>query len=102
MLRAGELQLAEMQVTIYEMQSGFPQAIGFAVTDADGSFQLVTNEARGALLLQPGSYRCTVASVGSPVRIPPVLTQPETTPLQVTWAASDTQLNLEVPFRLTP
>lgn len=101
-LRAGELKLAEMQVTVYEMQTGTPQPIGFAVTAADGSFQLVTNEARGALLLQPGSYRCTIESAGSPVRIPPVLLKPETTPLQVNWAASDTQLNLEVPFRLSP
>jgi uncharacterized iron-regulated membrane protein len=101
-LRAGELQLAEMQVTVYEMQSGFPQAIGFAVTAADGSFQLVTNEARAALQLQPGLYRCTVESAGSPVRIPPALMKPETTPLQVTWAATDTELKLEVPFRLMP
>jgi|GEM_PF-339276 len=99
-LRSGEHSLAEMQVTIYDMQTGTPQPIGFAVTGDDGSFQLVTNEARAALQLPAGSYRWTLESAGSPVSVPPALMKPETSPLQLTWHASDNQLRLEVPYRL--
>ena len=98
-LRSGEHLLAEMQLTIYEMQASGLQPIGFAVTAADGSFQLVTNEARAPLQLKPGAYRCTLESAGSPLRVPPALARPETTTLQVNWAATDTELRLEVPFR---
>ena len=101
-LRSGEQTLAEMQVTLYDMQTGTPQPIGFAVTGGDGTFQLVTNEARAALQLPAGSYRWTLESAGSPVRIPAVLTKPETSSLQVVWKPSDTELRLDLPFRLAP
>ncbi|WP_254509517.1 hypothetical protein [Anatilimnocola floriformis] len=101
-LRAGGDLLADMQITVHQADGGSFRPLGFAVTGADGSFQLVTNEARGALVLQPGLYHCTLESAGSPARIPPVLTKPETTPLRATWAASDSILLLEVPYRLLP
>ncbi len=97
MLRAGGQPLSEVQVTVHQSEAGGWQPIGFGVATTDGSFELVTNGARGPLALAPGEYRCTLESVGAPVRLASDLTQPSTTPLKVVWSASDSRLNLEIP-----
>jgi hypothetical protein len=101
-LRAGGDVLAEVQVTVHQQDGAALKPIGFAVTGTDGSFQLVTNEARAALQLQPGDYCFTLESAGSPARIPPALAKAETTPLKRKWTAGDASLNLDVPFRVLP
>ena len=102
MLRAGGEQLAEMQLTLHQFENGTLRPVGFAVTGMDGSFELVTNEAKGALQLPPGLYRCTLESAGSPLKIPPALASAESTPLRVTWPTSDGSLNLDVQQQLGP
>ena len=101
-LRAGGDVLAEVQVTVHQQDGAALKPIGFAVTGADGTFQLVTNEARAPLLLAPGEYRCTLESAGSPARFPPALSKAETTPLAVKWSAGDTTLNLDLLYRVLP
>ena len=61
---AGDL-LSEVQVTVHQAEFGVWQPIGFAVTTGDGSFELVTSGAKGALWLSPGEYRCTLESAGA-------------------------------------
>lgn len=101
-LRAGGEVLAEVQVTVHQLDVAGPRPIGFAVTGADGTFQLVTNRAREALQLPPGDYCFTLESAGSPARIPVTLARAETTPLKRKWSASDASLTLEVEQRLLP
>jgi hypothetical protein len=96
-LRSGGAPLGDIQVTVHEADGSAWRAVGFGVTAADGTFELVTNGAAGPLWLSPGEYRCTLESVGAPVQIPKVNTLPDTTPLTVTWSVGDLSLNLEIP-----
>jgi len=99
-LHAGDDYLSDIQVTVHKVDGSSLQPIGFAVTAADGSFELVSNGAKGALWLSPGEYRCTLESAGAPVQIPKEYAQPDTTPLKVSWSAGDDELNLEIPALL--
>jgi uncharacterized iron-regulated membrane protein len=101
-LRAGGDLLSEVQITIHHREGVAWQPLGFAVTASDGTFELVTNRAEGPLRLAPGEYRCTLESVGAPVRVPKEYSQPETTPLIVQRSAGDTVLELVIPARLLP
>jgi hypothetical protein len=96
-LRAGGNPVSDIQITVYEADGEAWRAMGFGVPGADGAFELVTNGAAGALWLPPGEYRCTLESVGAPVRIPKEYAQVETTPLTVSWSESDEMLTLEIP-----
>jgi hypothetical protein len=99
-LRIGGELLSEIQVTVHEVEGTSMQAVGFGVTDRDGLFELVTNGAHGPLILPPGEYRFTLESAGAPVQIPKEYTQPDTTPLKVSWSGGDDDLNLDVPISL--
>ena len=100
-LRVGSELLSDFQVTIHEVKGTSAEPVGFGVTRADGSFQLMTNGAQGPLWLSPGEYRCTLESAGAPLVIPKQYTQATTTPLQVTWSTDDENLELTVPaFKL--
>jgi hypothetical protein len=101
-LRSGSNVLAEVQVTVHRQEGMGYVPIGFAVTRDDGTFQLVTNEAREPLRLVPGEYRCTLESAGSPAKFPPMLARAETTPLQVHWTSTDETLDLNVPYKVLP
>ena len=96
-LHAGDDFLSEFQVTVHEVEGSSTRPIGFGVTGPDGSFELVTNGAHGALWLSPGEYRCTLESAGAPVQFPKEYAQPNTTPLKISWSAGDEELDLEVP-----
>jgi hypothetical protein len=93
---------SDIRVTIHRVDGTASEPIGFGVTANDGTFQLVTNEARGPLRLSPGEYLCTLESVGSPIRIPREYTKPGSTPLKVSWSAADKSLDLDVPEASTP
>ena len=99
-LRAGGEPTQEIQVTVHFMKDGTTRPIGFGVTAADGSFQLVEIAAKGPLALPPGDYRFTLESAGSPVQIPPEYAEPNTSPLTVSWSLADSRLVLELPNRL--
>ena len=101
-LRASGAPLGEVQVTVHQVAGSAIQPVGFGVSSRDGSFALVTNGAAGPLHLAPGEYRCTLESAGAPVKIPQEYTQAETTPLKISWTASDGGLNLEVPIPHIP
>lgn len=100
-LRSGGELLSEIQVTVYRVEGDSKSPVGFGVTAPDGSFQLVTNGAKGPLWLSPGEYCCTVESAGAPVQFPQEYAQPSTTPLKISCSASDATLNLEAPLRPT-
>lgn len=96
-LRAGGEFLAEIQITIYQVDGNSFRPVGFGVTDREGWFELVTNGAKGPLWLSPGDYRCTLESAGAPVEIPKEYAQPATTPLKVSWSAGSSELDLDIP-----
>lgn len=96
-LHAGGERLADIQLTIHEVEGSTTKPIGFAQTRTDGTFNLVTNGAMGPLRLDAGEYLCTIESAGSPVQIPPELMKAKTTSLKVTWTDSDRMLDLNVP-----
>ncbi|HEY2253097.1 MAG TPA: hypothetical protein VGH74_18620 [Planctomycetaceae bacterium] len=99
-LSAGGDVLAEIQVTIHQVEGGSPRSIGFGVTDRDGWFELVTTGARGPLWLAAGEYRCTLESAGAPIEIPKEYARAETTPLKVSLSADGSELDLEIPTAL--
>ena len=92
---------SDIQVTVYQLEGGKPKPIGFGVTTNDGSFRLVTNMAAGALWLSQGDYRCTLESVGVPIRVPKEYASAETTPLKVSLSGGGESLDLEVPSQPT-
>lgn len=96
-LHSGSVMLSDIQVTVHQVEGSTSTPIGFGVAGADGSFQLAVNEAKGPLTLVPGEYRCTLESVGAPVVILKEYTKPDTTPLKITWSASDRKLDLDIP-----
>jgi hypothetical protein len=95
-LRYGDKPLSDIRVTVNRVDKSSVQSIGFGITATDGTFQLVTNGAHGALRLSPGEYRCTLKSVGAQVRIPNEYAQVNLTPLKVSWSVGDKSLDLEV------
>lgn len=97
-VRAGELLLAEIEVTVYRLHEGDWELVGTGITNHQGEFALLQPQARGALWLPPGEYRATIASHGAdPVRFPKEFRAPEDTPLIFTWSADQQQLTLDVP-----
>lgn len=66
------------------------------MTAADGSFRLATDLDVEPLWLEPGDYRVTLESVGSPVAIPAEYGDVDRTPLRIHWN-DDEQLSLNVP-----
>jgi hypothetical protein len=94
-LRYGGKLLGDIQVTVHQVDGNSTQPIGFGVTANDGSFRLVKNNASGALWLSAGEYRCTLESAGAPIRVAKVYTKADTTPLKITWSASDKSLDLD-------
>ncbi len=96
-LHAGVAMLSDIQVTVHQVEGSSSKPIGFGVVGVDGSFQLALNEAKGPLTLAPGEYRCTLESVGAPVVILKEYTQPDTTPLKITWSTGDCKLDLDIP-----
>ncbi|UUO07602.1 hypothetical protein M4951_04670 [Blastopirellula sp. J2-11] len=87
--------LGEMQVNVYRSDAA-DKPLGFGVTAADGSFELVQPAAVGPLQLEPGKYRFTVESVGSPVVLPKKYASSKTTPLEVDLQP-DQPLELDIP-----
>jgi len=98
LLHAGSTGLAEIQLTIHPGDGSGP--LGFAPTGMDGTFELLTNQARGPLRLPPGDYRVTLESIGSPVVIPEKFTRPDSTPLKFTWNGSEKLLDLDAPLTI--
>lgn len=96
-LRCGGELLGETQVNVYRLEGTSLQLAGFGVTNLDGSFELVTNGAKGALRLTPGEYRFTLESAGAPFQFSHEYTQADSTPLKVSWSAGDVDLKLEIP-----
>jgi hypothetical protein len=88
--------LAEVQVTLHRQEGSSWQYVGFADTTTDGTFELVTRGAAGPLVLPPGEYRATLESVGAPIQIPPVYTQPDSSPLAIRWSGNEGKLELQL------
>jgi len=89
--------LSEIQVTVHQRQGTDFQPIGFGVPSARGEFRLVANGASGPLVLEPGEYRCTLESIGAPLQIPGEYTKADTSPLKISWSASDRTLDINLP-----
>lgn len=94
-LRIDGLVLSEIQLTVHRMDGNSTEPIGFGLTMADGTFELLQPGAVGPLWLAPGEYRITLESIGPPIAIPREYTLAETTPLKASWTANDDVLKLE-------
>lgn len=97
-LRAGSETLSDMQVTIHRIEGHDYFPVGFAVTKSDGTFELVSNDAEGPLVLTEGAYCCTLESAGAPYQFPMQFSKASTTPLKVNWTGTDDKLDIQVPI----
>jgi hypothetical protein len=88
--------VANIRVTVNCVNRKGVKPVGYGVTEADGTFQLVTHGGRAGLKLAPGDYCCTLKSIGSSVRIPNHYAEVNTTPLKVSWSEGDSRLDLQV------
>jgi hypothetical protein len=95
-LRFNDEPVANIRVTVNRVDPKGIQVVGYGLTEADGTFQLVTHAGRAGLKLTRGNYCCTLKSMGASVRIPNHFAEVNTTPLKVSWSDRDTSLNLEV------
>jgi hypothetical protein len=93
--------MSEVQLTVHQPAGTGWEAIGFGVATTDGSFELVTRGAAGPLALAPGTYRCTLESVGAPLAIAPQYTEPAATPLEIVWPTADGRLTIDIPAQKT-
>jgi hypothetical protein len=75
--------IPDVQVTVYPAVSG--ESLGYAVTRADGSFELIAADSSGPLELERGSYVVTLESVGAPTDLPRAYMHRESTPLRIDW-----------------
>jgi hypothetical protein len=94
-LSIGDELLSDIQLTVHHVEGQETKPIGFAVTDVDGAYQLMTNGAHGPLHLGAGEYRFTLESAGAPFKKD--YSDPQKTPLKVTWSGDETILTLQVP-----
>jgi hypothetical protein len=95
-LRFNDEPVANIRVTINRIDPKGVKPVGYGVTEADGTFQLVTHAGRAGVKLTPGNYCCTLKSMGGSIRIPNHYAEVNTTPLKVSWLETDTSLNLKV------
>jgi predicted small lipoprotein YifL len=94
-LRLGDQPLRDVQIHVH--QPGVPHPIGFGVSTEGGAFELFQPGAKGPLHLQPGEYSFTLEPLGpESIPLPRAVTLPAQTPLQRTWTADDTQLELTI------
>ncbi len=94
MLSTDRNPIPDVQVTVYSATSG--ERLGYAITGADGSFQLLTADTSGPLVLDPGSYVVTLESVGAPTDFPTAYLDRKSSPLRIDLHEGD-QLELNVP-----
>jgi hypothetical protein len=95
-LRFNDEPIANIRVTVNRIDRKGVKPVGYGVTEADGTFQVVTQGGRAGLKLTPGDYCCTLKSMGASVRIPNHYAEVNTTPLKVSWSEGDTRLDLQV------
>jgi len=95
-LRFNNEPVANIRVTVNCVDRKGVKPVGYGVTEADGTFQLVAHGGRAGLKLAPGDYCCTLKAMGASVRIPNHYAEVNTTPLKVSWSEGDTSLDLEV------
>lgn len=96
-LRSGDVRLAEIQLTIHQLSGSTYVPLGFGTTRSDGTFELVTNGAKGPLRLNAGQYKCTMESIGSPLTIPVQYRTPFESTLTLTWKPEQRLIDLDVP-----
>ena len=101
-LKVGGQLLSDIQVTVHRVDGDTIESIGFGTTDNDGVFELVTNGAKGPLWLEEGEYRFTLESAGAPVQFSPEYALPTKTPLRVSWAGSEQDLELTASLAEAP
>ena len=95
-LRQAHEPLGNTRVTVNRVVKNSIESIGFGVSDADGTFQLVTGADGRGLRLPAGDYCFTLKSVGAQVRIPNEYAQVNLTPLRLSWLGGDQHLELEM------
>ncbi|WP_425618881.1 hypothetical protein NA78x_002600 [Anatilimnocola sp. NA78] len=95
-LRSASGGLSDVQISVY--RTGDFQQVGFAVTKADGAFELLLPGATGPLHLPAGEYAFTLESVSpAPIHLPRETSDPQRTPLRKTWSTNEQTLELAIP-----
>lgn len=95
-LVAGDVPLPDFEVKVHDAAD--LNLLGFGTTGSDGRFQLVQSKGDGPLLLTPGNYVMTLASIGPAApRISQAYTNASKSSLKVTWKSEDKSLDLKIP-----
>lgn len=95
-LVAGDVPLPDFEVKVHDATD--LNLLGFATTGSDGRFQLVQSKGDSPLVLTPGNYVVTLASIGPAApRISQAYTNASKSSLKVTWKPEDKSLDLKIP-----
>lgn len=95
-LVAGDVPLPDFEVKVHDAAD--LKLIGFGTTGNDGRFQLVQSKGDAPLVLTPGNYVMTLASIGPAApRISQAYTNASKSSLKVTWKSEDKSLDLKIP-----
>ncbi len=95
-LIAGDLPLPDFEVKVHDAAD--LNLLGFGTTGNDGRFQLVQSKGDAPLVLTPGNYVMTLASIGPAApRISQAYTNASKSSLKVAWKPEDRTLDLKIP-----
>lgn len=95
-LIAGDVPLPDFEVKVHDAAD--LSLLGFGTTGNDGRFQLVQSKGDAPLVLTPGEYVMTLASIGPAApRISQAYTNASKSSLKVTWKPQDKSLDLKIP-----
>ena len=87
---------ADFEVRVYRAGQSAPLGVG--LTGLDGRFGLINPDGAGPCWLTPGEYKVSIESIGpGALELPSTYSDPQNTPLNITWKAEDSQLTIALP-----
>lgn len=96
-LKFGDAVTSDVVITVQKANGSSFEVVGFGTTQQDGSFVLYKPGAVEPLFLEPGSYSCTLESVGPPLKLPKEYLEATRSPLKYEWTADSKSLDLNAP-----
>lgn len=96
-LKFGDAVTSDVVITVQKANGSSFEVVGFGTTQQDGSFVLYKPGAVEPLFLEPGSYSCTLESVGPPLKLPKEYLEATRSPLKIEWTADSKSLDLKAP-----
>ncbi|MBL8810586.1 MAG: hypothetical protein JNM43_10450 [Planctomycetaceae bacterium] len=99
-LKFGDAVTSDIVITVHRANGASLEVVGFGTTQPDGSFVLYKPGAGEPLFLEPGSYSCTLESVGPPLKLPKEYLEASRSPLKIEWTADLKSLDLTAPAKI--